>query len=138
MQVNIAPQAHQGELVRLAHHLLPPGLSERGFPSVYHESHLIQIKCMGSVSQEAIEAAKQDFYAQTGWQLELDVQPSTQAGDSLPVQVPTGAHMDQHGAIHVAQSLLRDLPGYMKVGAEPGCYRLHVRFHFPDVARQRL
>ncbi|HEY3992251.1 MAG TPA: MBL fold metallo-hydrolase [Ktedonobacteraceae bacterium] len=137
VQVNIAPQAHQGELVRLAHHVLPAGLSERGFPSIYHESHLIQIKCSGTVSQEDIEAAKQDFYAQTGWQLELDVQMHNQADAPLPAQNQVGASMDQHGALHTAQRLLRDLPGYMKVGAEPGRYLLHARFHFPEIARQR-
>ncbi len=135
--VTVAPQAHQGELVRLAQHLLPAGLSERGFPSLYHDSQLIQIKCHGTASQEAINDASEAFYAQTGWRLELDVQSHSQASEHQPAQIPGGAHMDQHGAIHVAQSLLHDLPDYIKVGAEPGRWILHARFHFPEVARQR-
>ncbi|HVU70772.1 MAG TPA: MBL fold metallo-hydrolase [Ktedonobacteraceae bacterium] len=139
VQVQIAPRAHQGELVRLAHHLLPPGLSERGFPSIYHDSQVIQIKTQGTATQTALEAAQQDFYAQTGWQLELDVEfddrADTQQSQAAPA--PVNARLDQHAAIHTAQSLLRDLPGYLKVGADPGRWMLHARFHFPEIARQR-
>ncbi|HEX7736070.1 MAG TPA: MBL fold metallo-hydrolase [Ktedonobacteraceae bacterium] len=138
VQVHLTPQPHQGELVRLAHHLLPAGLREHGFPSVYHENWLIQLKCSGTASQEAIAATQQEFHEQTGWQLELDVQfGDQQAGAPEPVRNPTAAHLDQHAAIQTAQRLLRDLPGYIKVGAEPGRWILHARFHFPDVARQR-
>jgi hypothetical protein len=33
--------------------------------------------------------------------------------------------------------MLRNQPGYIKVGAEPGRWLLHARFHFPEIARQR-
>ena len=46
-------------------------------------------------------------------------------------------HLDQNRAIQAAHRLLSDQPGYVKVGAEPGRYLLHARFHFPEVARQR-
>ena len=139
VQVYIAPQPHQGELVRLAHQVLPTGLSTQGFPSVYHESQLIQIKCLGTTSQEAIADAQQNFLAQTGWQLELDVQANNSTEAYQPALQPgiSQARMDQHDAIHTAQSLLRDLPHYIKVGAEPGRYLLHARFHFPEIARQQ-
>ena len=141
--VTIAPQPHQGELVHAARASLPAGLSERGFPSVYHESHIIQVKCVGEASPEAIAAAQQNFLERTGWQLELDIQrPRSQepivqqqpASDHLPAQ----AHADQHSAILNAQRLLRGLPGFVKVGGEPGRWLLHARFHFPEVARQRF
>ncbi|HEY0753288.1 MAG TPA: MBL fold metallo-hydrolase [Ktedonobacteraceae bacterium] len=135
--VQLTPQPHQGELVRLAHHLLPPGLSEHGFPSIYHESLLIQIKYSGTASQEAIAAAQQDFQEQTGWQLELDAQFNDLPDAPSPLANRPGVHMDQHGAIQSAQRLLRDLPGYLKVGAEPGRWILHARFHFPEIARLR-
>jgi hypothetical protein len=87
--------------------------------------------------QAAIETAQQDFHTQTGWQLELDVQLDTPTGARLPAPQHNGARMDQHSAIHAAQSLLRDLPDYIKVGAEPNRWLLHARFHFPEIARQR-
>jgi Cft2 family RNA processing exonuclease len=170
VQVHIAPKPHQGELVRLAQHLLPVGLTARGFPSLYHESQVIHLKCLlrspdseqsngdspdpsknGHLSstsvgatleeinlEEEIETAKQEFYARTGWQLELDIQLAGRAATPpLTQKVGTLARMDQHSAINAAQSLLRDLPGYLKVGAEPGRWLLHARFHFPEIARQR-
>jgi Cft2 family RNA processing exonuclease len=137
VQVNIASQPHQGELVRAARQSLPDGLTERGFPSIYHESQLIQFKCLGEATSEEIEEAQQAFHAQTGWQLELEIQSSS----SAPV-APSGynsaqAKVDQHMAIQTAQSILRGQPGYVKVGAEPGNWTLHLRFHFPEIARQR-
>jgi hypothetical protein len=137
--VNLAPRAHQGELVRVAHHVLPPGLNERGFPSVYHESQMLHLKTQGTASQEALEKARQSFFEQTGWQLELDIQSDRPAEEPLPTQHEGGPalRLDQHSAIHTAQRLLRDLGGYIKVGAEPGRWLLHARFHFPEIARQR-
>lgn len=138
--VNIAPQPHQGELVHAARTLLPAGLTERGFPSVYHESHIIQVKCLGEATPEAISAAQNDFLLHTGWQLELDIQSSKGAITPQPVpdRTPTQTHSDQHSAILNAQRLLRGLPGFVKVGGEPDRWLLHARFHFPEVARQRF
>lgn len=135
--VTIAPRAHQGELVNLAHRLLPSGLSERGFPSIYHESLLIQVKCQGTASQDELAATRQAFREQTGWQLELDLQSARPTNEEQPAPRQSEHQLDQHGAIHVAQSLLRDLPGYLKVGAEPARWLLHARFHFPEIARRR-
>ena len=44
VEVTTTSQPHQGELVRVAHQSLPDGLAERGFPSVYHDSQIIQFK----------------------------------------------------------------------------------------------
>jgi Cft2 family RNA processing exonuclease len=137
--VNIAPQPHQGELVRAARSALPQGLTERGFPSLYHETQIIQYKLQGEATLEEITKKQEDFLAQTGWHLELDIQ--SDHGKSMPhmatertiVQTRT----DQHNAIQIAQSILRGQPGYVKVGGEPGRWLLHARFHFPEVARQR-
>lgn len=173
VQVHIAPQPHQGELVRLVHRILPASLSVRGFPSLYQESRIVHIKCLAQSAQsqgqslippldpskddsssisangadvldtdeleKAIESAKQDFCAQTGWQLELELQLASRADTPsvVPSKAGAPAHLDQHSAINTAQSLLRDLPGYLKVGAEPGRCLLHARFHFPEIARQR-
>lgn len=144
VQVTLASRPHQGELVHAAHRLLPPGLAERGFPSLYHEEQRLHVKCVGEASAAAIAAAQQVFQEQTGWQLELDIQPVTPGAARLPEQESqteracVDRRMDQHAAITTAQSMLRGLPGYVKVGAEPGRSILHVRFHFPLVARQRF
>ena len=137
--VNIAPQPHQGELVRIARVLLPTGLSEYGTPSIYHESQIIQIKCQGEATPEAIKKTQEDFQARTGWSLELARQSTSKSVASQSVPTPTLAQVriDQNRAIQSAHRLLYDQPGYVKVGAEPGRYLLHARFHFPEVARQR-
>lgn len=139
-QINLAPQPHQGELVRVARQALPNGLSERGFPSVYHENWSILVKCLGAATPEALAAAQETFSRETGWQLELDIQPARGTDANLATARPaqTLAHMDQHSAIQTAQSMLRGQSGYVKVGAEPGRCILHARFHFPEIARQRF
>jgi Cft2 family RNA processing exonuclease len=140
VQVTLAARPHQGELIHAAHLLLPSGLEERGFPSLYHGEQRLYVKCVGEASPAAIAAAQQMFQEQTGWQLELDMQHSgTDASRlSVPESVAGRVHLDQHAAITSAQSMLRNLPGYVKVGAEPGRSLLHARFHFPSVARQRF
>lgn len=137
VQVHVAPQPHQGEIMRAARQNLPEGLTERGFPSIYHENQIVHLKCLGSATAEALAEAQQRFFVLTHWQLELELQP---ASLSIPGQTGNASapeKLDQHGAIQIAQSILRGQPGYVKVGAEASQRALHARFHFPDVARQR-
>jgi hypothetical protein len=137
VQVNIAPQPHQGELVRVARQSLPDRLTERDFPSIYHESQTIQFKCSGHATSEEVVKAQHHFHDETGWQLELESLPAA-GGLIIPSErKSTQARTDQHGAIQAAQSILRSQPGYVKIGAEPGRWILHARFHFPDVAWRR-
>jgi len=140
VEVTLASHPHQGELIHAARQVLPSGLTDRGFPSLYHEEQRLHVRCVGEASPAAIAAAQQMFEEQTGWRLELDIQPAD-TGDQQPStreQLPLQARMDQHSAVTTAQSMLRNLPGYLKVGAEPGRWMLHARFHFPAVARQRF
>jgi Cft2 family RNA processing exonuclease len=136
VQVNIASQPHQGELVRVARQNLPGKLDERGFPSIYHENQIIHFKCLGQATQEEIKEAQQHFHEQTGWQLELEIQLASGAV-SPSERIPTQARTDQNAAIQTAQSVLRGQPGYVKIGAGSGNWTLHARFHFPEIARQR-
>ncbi|MEO7019442.1 MAG: MBL fold metallo-hydrolase, partial [Ktedonobacteraceae bacterium] len=139
VQVNLASQPHQGELVRVARLALPQGLSERSFPSIYHASHVIQIKCLGEATTEEIAAAQQHVMSETAWQLELEIQPArgTNVQQIVSQSAPALIQMDQHAAIQAAQRVLHGQAGYVKVGGEPGRNILHARFHFPEVARQR-
>ena len=138
VSVDLASQPHQGELVRAARLVLPPGLSERSFPSLYHESQVVGVKCLGAATPEEIAEAQQRFADETGWHLELEIQPK-QNTDRQRVVAPsrsTPILLDQHGALQAAQHLLGSQAGYVKVGAEPGRHILHARFHFPEVARK--
>lgn len=137
--VSLAPQPHQGEMIRVARRVLPAGLSEYGFPSVYHESQWLQIKCVGAATPEELETARQSFLSETGWQLNIDIQPvrKLEHTQPLPSASATPVQMDQNGAIQVAQQMLSGQAGYLKVGAESGRHILHARFHFPEIARQR-
>jgi hypothetical protein len=140
VQVALAPRPHQGELIHAAIQLLPCGLEMRGFPSLYHEEQRVHIKSVGEAAPDAIAAAQQMFKEQTGWLLELEILSAAADTSQFLVQesLPEQARMDQHTAISTAQSILRTVPGYVKVGAEPGRSILHARFHFPPVARQRF
>src|SRR5260370_39382682 len=97
----------------------------------------MQVKCRGPDTSAEIAQAQQKFSAETGWQLELEIQPAQGSNTATPRSTPTLVQMDQHSAIQTAQRLLRGQPGYVKVGAEPGRGILHTRFHFPEIARQR-
>jgi Cft2 family RNA processing exonuclease len=137
--VSLTSQPHQGELLQAARQSLPPGLVERTAPSIYHDSQTIQIRCLGQATLADIDEARQRFQQQTGWRLDIEVQAGS-AGQSMPTPIHSERRQplsDQHGAIRAAQQILRDLPGFVKVGAEPGAYTLHARFHFPEIARQR-
>ncbi|MGH2508188.1 MAG: MBL fold metallo-hydrolase, partial [Ktedonobacteraceae bacterium] len=137
--VNLTSQPHQGELVRVARLVLPQGLHERSFPSIYHGSQVIQVKLLGEAPAAEIAAAQECFTRETAWQLELEIQPTRGlARDQIvPQAMPAPIQMDQHTAIQTAQRFLRGQAGYVKVGAEPGRDVLHARFHFPEIARQR-
>lgn len=137
--VYLASQPHQGELVRMARMALPHELKERSFPSLYHEQQVIQIKCLGMATSEEIAVAQQSFTSATGWQLQLDIQPGRGPEQALALSAsgPAPRQMDQHAALQTAQQVLSGQAGYVKVGAEPNRKRLHIRFHFPEIARQR-
>ncbi len=135
--VNIAPQTHQGELVKVARQSLPTGISERSFPSIYHDSQIVQIKGTGQATPAELEAARLEFRAQTGWQLELDIQHASFQATSTPTRNPSHPRVDQHIAIQTAQNILRNQPGYVKIGADVNNGTLLARFHFPATARQR-
>jgi len=137
VRVTIAPQTHQGELLKVAQQLLPPGLTGQGSHSVYVERKLLQLKCMGTARAEEVQSTVELFHAQTDWKLELMIQSEESMSSPKLVKNRTSTRMNQNNAVETAQQLVKDLPDYVKVGAEPNRWVLHVRFHFPVVARQR-
>jgi len=151
--ISIAPQAHQGELARLALQCVPDGLSVAGSVSLYPDRSLAALRCSGPASTEEIAAVQARFYEETGWSLEFDVNgnvyapaeqhPPAQAEDTsgttfIPqtVHAQRSAPLNQHDALVIAQRLLAPLSNYAKVGADSAAYRLLPRFHFPIVAQQ--
>ncbi len=150
VSITIAPQAHQGEIARAARHVIPPGLTLRGTPSLYHDRSVISLNCTGQASQEEIAEAQANFYEETGWYLELEgitlssSNSSTSSQErsevprlSLPSREVRPPLMNQHDALHYAQKLLSKLPGYSKAGLDVATSTLLLRFHFPIVAQTR-
>ena len=159
--ISIAPQAHQGELARLALQNVPDGLTVEGSVSLYPDRSLAALRCSGrNVGAAAcpnlkeIAAAQARFHEETGWSLEFDVEGNIYAppAQDTPAQdanttattfippapyAPRRAPLNQHDALVIAQRLLAPLPNYARVGADSAAYRLLPRFHFPIVAQQR-
>ena len=157
--ISIAPQAHQGELARLALQCVPDGLSVAGSVSLYPDRALAALRCSGPGGRDKsapteIADAQTRFYNETGWSLEFDIagnvyvpveqQTSAQAEDTtattfIPqtVRDQRRAPLNQHDALVIAQRLLAPLPNYTKVGADNAACRLLPRFHFPIVAQQQ-
>lgn len=152
--ISIAPQAHQGELARLALQCIPDGLTAMGSVSLYPDRSLAALRCSGQTSLEEIAAAQAHFCEETGWSLEFEIDgtvyaaaeqhtpaqaENTTATTFIPqtVREPRRAPLNQHDALIIAQNLLAPLPNYAKVGADSATYRLLPRFHFPLVAQQQ-
>lgn len=140
VQVDVALQPHQGELVRAAQSVLPAGLSVRGVPSIFHGNELIQVKALGTATEEEIQDAQQQFHKMTGWSLALEVPGQSTPIAPLPATIQavgTRPRLDQYHAVSKAQALLRDLPGFMKVSVDTHTFHLLPRFHFPEIAEKR-
>jgi Cft2 family RNA processing exonuclease len=152
--ISIAPQAHQGELARLALECVPEGLIVTGSVSLYPDRSLAALRCSGQASPEEIAAAQARFCEETGWSLEFEIngtvyaaaeqQTPAQAENTIAttfipqtVHEPRRAPLNQHDALVIAQRLLAPLPNYAKVGADSAAYCLMPRFHFPLVAQQQ-
>jgi Cft2 family RNA processing exonuclease len=150
VDITLSANAHQGALAAMALRCIPLELTVHGSPSIYHEQHLLQLICSGEVRAGAIEEAESQFYDATRWHLKLMGATITQnaSNQSQESQEPVReveenesqqmlAPMNQHDALQIAQYLLGSLPGYVKVGAEVATSTLLLRFHFPDVAKER-
>jgi len=150
VSITIAPQTHQGELSKVARSVLPHRLTVRGTPSIFLDRSVISLNCMGQASTEEITEAQSSFYEETGWYLELQgvtlvAARATGLSDEEhkiedilePQPEITQPEMNQHEALQLAQTLLSDLPGFYKAGAEPASVTLLLRFHFPAVAQTR-
>ncbi len=156
VSITIAPGTHQGELNNLAKRRLQEiGITVRGTPSLYFGSRQILFKVTMPAEAEELEKAQAallqvqaQFQEETGWSLEMDapavaktpVQPQPQPPvQSLPAQrmrvVEKG--MPQHAALAMAQIRLAHLPHCYKIGVDPRERTILVRFHFPDLARER-
>ena len=91
VSISIAPNAHQGMLVKTAQQHIPPGLKVQGGPSIYLDRGVITLNAVGRATEEEITSAKTGFYAETGWQLEIkgaiitaSVLNETQPSQELP------------------------------------------------------
>ncbi len=152
VDITMSPNAHQGALVAMAQHCIPPELTIQATPSIYHEQHLLQIICVGKVAAEAIAEAEARFNEATRWHLKIngatviqhnsseELHESEESDHELSEEVEdqyTIEPLNQHDALQIAQQLLGSLSGYVKTGADVASTTLLLRFHFPDIASVR-
>ena len=160
VSITIAPGTHQGELNNLARRYLQEiGITIRSTPSLYFGTRQIVVKATLPAELEELAKAQADlpqiqerFQQETSWSLEIETPaaPKTSAPipdqpiqaqpvQSLPAQrmrvVEKG--MPQHAALAMAQIRLANLPHCYKIGVDPRERTILVRFHFPDLARER-
>jgi hypothetical protein len=133
--ITTAPQPHQGALTDAAAAALPEGLRVLKV-SVHHPRHAIALRCEGEADPAALEAARDTFHERTGWTLEIE----GVAGDqSAPAQAaPARADaLNMHDAMTTVRGAFDASSGLYKVSADQGRQVLTLRFHFPDIARER-
>lgn len=126
--VSLNPATNQQALAEMARHVLPPGVSCDGTPSLYPQQQKVSVHYVGSAEDEAIEQAKLRFLEETGWQLDM-LSPEKRAA-----QTPG---MVQGEAMSLASETFRQAPDFYRVGADGKKGILWLHFYFPDIARQR-
>jgi Cft2 family RNA processing exonuclease len=140
--ISIAPNAHQGELTRVAQALLPQGVTSLGLPSLYPDNDTIQIVYVGKATPAAIAESQARFHERTGWHLQLSestapASKTLRISQDLPHADVLPAPVSQHLAVQIAQDMLNGLPDYHRVGAETASMTLVARFYFPSAAQRR-
>ena len=104
VSITLAPNAHQGELVKAAYRHLPSRLTVEATPSLYLDRSVISLHCAGQATEEEIEQAQCGFFEETGWQLELELKdslilPSTHLTRETNADVShAGDHKGPHSA----------------------------------------
>ncbi len=136
VDITISPNPHQGALVEAAQRALPTGLTLKKVPSILVGQQTVRVVCQGAATQEALEAAQQQFSEETGWQLEVEAPMAlARDADAMSSSVRSG-RMEQNAAQQVIRQTLGSESGLCKVGVD-GSGTLTLRFHFPVVARRR-
>jgi hypothetical protein len=134
VEILIAPHAHQGALAELAQRLLPAGLTLKKTPSLRLDQRAVSLRGAGRASREAIEEAQRQFLAQTGWQLEIELE---EAATPVVSAAPAGKREEQNAALLLIRQTLGPESGLYKVGIDSSAGTLMLRFHFPSVAQVR-
>jgi hypothetical protein len=159
VSITLSPNPHQGELSNVARRCLQDvGIGVRGTPSLYFAQQEIVVRGIIPVdaetrtqAAEAFARAQTAFHEETGWTLQLEAIPGAsisapaepQTSQAKPAQsllsptTPLSRAVPQQAALTVAQHLLQHLPHCYKIGVDPRAKTILVRFHFPEVARQR-
>lgn len=128
--ITINPAAHQGMLIAAARGALPEGY-QAGRVTVQNGRETVTIE-VAPAPDPAIQAdIQRRFQELTGWTLELN------AVDALPPQPQATGPRDPNSALSEARRLLPADSGCYAIGAQNATNTLLLRFHFPDVARQR-
>jgi len=136
--VTLASEPHQGALAEAAQAALPPGLSPTRAPSIKFALKTVQIRCDGAAEAEALRVAERAFLEQTGWQLEIVSIAPQRTSQAAVVQGGAQAPAPQSLALDTARELFPAYLGCYKIGVDAPAATLTLRFHFPDIAAERL
>ena len=125
--VRLYPNVNQEALASMALQVLPERLVSNATPSMYLSQRIVSVTCSGTSNPEEIEAAKQRFEEETGWQLEM----------LLPEQAVATSTVSQGEAMAIATAMFSDASDFYRVGVDTTRKVLWLHFHFPDAARKR-
>ncbi len=125
--VRLYPNVNQEALANTVLQVLPEGLTSTNTPSMYLSQRIVSVTCSGASSPEEIEAAKQRFEEETGWQLEI----------LLLAQEHASNVVSQGEAMAIATALFSDATDFYRVGVDTTRKVIWLHFHFPDAARKR-
>jgi hypothetical protein len=131
--VAVYPHAHQQQLMARARAVLPPNLRPQGTPSLFLDEHRVRVRCQGEADATAVEEAKQVFYEETGWHLEI----AREKGTAPPPAPVPGGRLEQNAAIALIRDAFPPDAGLYKVGVEPQTQTLTLRFNFPQIVEHR-
>lgn len=149
----LTERPHQGMLAQAAQAHLPPGVTLRRAPAIFHDRREVHLECIGAIEHDAVLASMHQFFTETGWTLSLTgpevatVPPgwasSVHHADPLvgdPLVSPPfqqGHPLGMTEALQIAQQQFAACPGYIRTRVQSGSHTLAPRFTFPDVARTR-
>jgi Cft2 family RNA processing exonuclease len=132
-RVRFSMTPHQEALAQMAEAVLPEGLLKLDAASLHQDARQVVLVCAGNASAEEIQAAQEQFLAETGWRLML-LGPEKL---SLTEEPNAGTRLNQAQALAHAGELFREAQDLYQVGADEKRKVLWLHFYFPDIARER-
>jgi Cft2 family RNA processing exonuclease len=145
--IKLVPTTDRDALIEVARRSLSEGLICVGLPEIVLYQKIVRLVYDGYDSRAAVDAARTEFYVNTGWTLSLthisSIVTNTSAHTSHAYN-RSGATLSRlekpyrmEDALRYAQELLKPLPGYLRVKVDVESRTLVPRFTFPDIAKRQ-